>query len=230
MQQEIKLSNGFTCLVDDDDFQYLKQFNWHYTDYAYRVENKKRIWMHKEILNVHEDSLVQVDHINHNKLDNRKENLRTCSAKQNLQYRSKVKSRKGVPTSSKYIGVYFKKKEKLWSAGIYSKGNEQFLGGYESEEDAARAYNVKAKEIYGEFAPLNDVTGWEDFKITKERNFNDCITGVTYRKNREIYEVRVVITRSNVVYVGSFKNIEDAVLAYNNYVIEHKLNKKLNII
>ena len=60
--------------------------------------------------------------------------------------------------------------------------------------------------------------------------FTDCITGVAYRKNREIYEVRVVITRSNVVYVGSFKNIEDAVLAYNNYVIEHKLNKKLNII
>ena len=98
------------------------------------------------------DPKVCVDHINHDKLDNRRENLRLCTHAENMQ---------NVPNysrgKSKYKGVSFddRKRVKKWRALIVFEKKQIYLGMHLTEEDAAIAYNEKATELFGEFACLN---------------------------------------------------------------------------
>ena len=93
----------------------------------------------------------QVDHIDRNPLNNHISNLRWVTNGENG--RNKL-SRKG---SSKYKGVYFHKKRKKWEVQIQLNNKRQYLGSFDCEKEAAQAYNDKAKEIFGEFALLNDI-------------------------------------------------------------------------
>ena len=103
--------------------------------------------MHREIM---KPSKVEViDHINHNKLDNTKENLRCCTKQQNEM--NKVKRSN---TSSKFKGVT---KINKWMASITFNNKTINLGYFNTEKEAAKIYNVKAKELFGEFAYLNEV-------------------------------------------------------------------------
>ena len=96
---------------------------------------------------------VYVDHINHDGLDNRRVNLRVCSQAENQ--RNKV-SKGG---SSTYLGVSFQKSRpnlrRRWRAKIEHKGKAIELGYFASEEEAARARDIAAQELFGEFANLN---------------------------------------------------------------------------
>jgi len=93
-----------------------------------------------------------VDHINHNGLDNRRENLRIATPSQN---HGNIKKQRGVYTSI-YKGVCFESRYKLkWLASIKVGGVQMYIGRYPTEEEAARAYDKKAKELFGEFAYLN---------------------------------------------------------------------------
>jgi hypothetical protein len=115
-------------------------------------------------MNVENNSLI-VDHINGDKNDNRKENLRCCSANENLQNRRKARTNK----SSRFKGVsYFKPTDK-WKAEIKSNKNHVYIGLFLSEIAAANAYNFYAKELHGDFANFNDVpfmskNEWENEK------------------------------------------------------------------
>lgn len=94
-----------------------------------------------------------VDHINRNTLDNRKVNLRICTGSENGR---NSKSKTG--STSRYKGVHVKartKYSKIWIARIGHDGNQIYLGSFTKEEDAAIAYNKKAKELFGEYALLN---------------------------------------------------------------------------
>jgi hypothetical protein len=88
--KEIKIKKGIVTQVDDEDFEYLNQFQWfnHY-GYVVRMEKingkNKTIRMHREIMKT-PDSLV-VDHIDHNTLNNQKSNLRNCSSRENVMNR-----------------------------------------------------------------------------------------------------------------------------------------------
>jgi hypothetical protein len=104
--------------------------------------------MHRQITSA-PPGLV-VDHINHNGLDNRKDNLRLCTRAQNALNQ---RPRKG--TSSRYKGVYWHERDKRFYAQISHKGRRYHLGSYKSEIQAAKAYDKKAKELFGEFAHLN---------------------------------------------------------------------------
>jgi hypothetical protein len=152
--KEIKLSKGKTTIVDDEDYEYLNQFKWYYNT-GYAVRGKKiggkgiKILMHRLIMGV-TDSKVHIDHFNHNKLDNRKENLRIATQQQN-QFNKKPKEN----SSSKYKGVTWCKSRKKWFSMIQINGKQKNLGGFDSEIEAAQAYNLKAKELFGEFAYLN---------------------------------------------------------------------------
>jgi hypothetical protein len=145
MTKEIILPSGHVCLVDDEDFGELSKHKWHIDNkgYARREAGKKHIFMHKEILRTR-DGLWR-DHINGNRLDNRKCNLRFVTAQQNAQNRSKGKS-----GSSQYKGV-IREQNKYWRAKI----KQIWLGYFKTEEDAAQAYDEAAKEKYGEYARLN---------------------------------------------------------------------------
>jgi len=98
---------------------------------------------------------MTVDHINGNPLDNRRINLRICTARENVR-----NSRKQPGTVSKYKGVRFDrngKRRKRWLAGIEESGKNTTIGRFHTEEEAALAYNKIAKERFGDFAKLNVV-------------------------------------------------------------------------
>ena len=92
---------------------------------------------------------LQVDHINGDRLDNRKENLRLCTNASN--------SRNSVKKKGNYKGVHYNKNRRKWVAQITKDYKCYTIGSFNDEVDAARAYNNKAKEFYGEFAKLNNV-------------------------------------------------------------------------
>ncbi len=151
----IPLTQGKVAIVDDEDYEELSKYNWSALRggsgvyYARRKKDKKMLIMHRIILNAKYGEMV--DHINHNGLDNRKENLRICTNSQNQMNR---KRNIGV---SKYKGVHWSKHSNKWRARITKNGKNAHLGLFGSEKDAARAYNKKATILFGEFALLNDI-------------------------------------------------------------------------
>lgn len=164
--QKIKMTKGKYVIVDDGDYENLKALGqWQpsqsgNTFYAIMskhlggktkggYDRKTTVRMHRVIMGDIPKGLV-VDHINRNGLDNRRANLRIVSKNQNQWNRSVTKGRKykGVSKQARYNGFI---------ANITCDGVEHYLGAYETEEDAALAYNIKAKELFGEHAMLNKV-------------------------------------------------------------------------
>ncbi len=105
--------------------------------------------MHQEIIQVPKGMVV--DHINHDGMDNRDANLRAATRAQNMRNRRKISK----SSSSKYKGVTWKKDRSKWEASITFERKYIFLGHFENEIDAARAYDEAAKKYHGEFACLN---------------------------------------------------------------------------
>lgn len=154
----IPLSRGLFALVDEEDYQRVMTKIWTAAPgktvmYAMYREQPSRntIFLHRFIFeDLKQDQMV--DHINFNGLDCRKSNLRICSSKQNRQYTRKWRS----PTSSRFKGVSFNRRYRLkWGAQISSNYKIIRLGRYDNEGDAAKAYNVAANSLFGEFAKLN---------------------------------------------------------------------------
>lgn len=147
------------AIVDDEDFDLVNKYKWtgkrdcntYYVDsWSDKSGNLNHIRMHRLLINAKEGE--KVDHINHNGLDNRKENLRICNDSQNSMNRIKPKHAK----LSSYKGV-FKTKNGKWVAQLKYKKKNHYLGRFKTEEEAALAYNEKAEEIFGGFACLNQV-------------------------------------------------------------------------
>lgn len=154
--KEIILTKGKVTLVDDDDYEWLMDYNWHFgAGYACisRVIDGKKIkfFMHRMIMDNPDG--FQVDHINNNTLDNRKNNLRVCSMLQNCY------NRRGRHGTSEYKGVHRieRKKGTRWVASIQYEKKKINLGSYDTEIEAAVAYNQAAKRFHGEFALINKI-------------------------------------------------------------------------
>jgi hypothetical protein len=152
LTQQGKNKGLYTTLVDDDMFEYLNQWRWcvritKHTSYAYRKNHlRKTEHMHRVIMNT--PANMQVDHIDHNGLNNQKINLRNCTKAQN----NRNKISKGI---SKYLGVDRHKDQNKYRSRICNNGIKIHIGNFKSEIDAAKAYDIKAKELFGEFANLN---------------------------------------------------------------------------
>jgi len=163
--KSIKLTKGKFAIVDDEDYKRINQYKWYaqfqpknktYIACRRSKTNRKLILMHRFIMNCPPDK--EVDHKNHNTLENRKFNLRICTHGQNLhnQYRTKNKL-------SKYKGVcwhkgktYKSKKYKgTWVARITYDKKQIHLGSFKNQTDAAKAYDEKAKELYGVSVYIN---------------------------------------------------------------------------
>lgn len=106
------------------------------------------VTMHRQIMKLPKN--LCVDHINHNGLDNRRANLRAVSQAQN----NVNKPKQSGSYSSKYKGVT-SKVDRKWHAYIMQKGKYYYLGSFDDEQAAGRAYDEKAKELFGEYACLN---------------------------------------------------------------------------
>jgi hypothetical protein len=137
--------NGFV-LVDEDKFDELNKHRWlQYKKYAYTFIDGKRIHMHRMLTNA--PPRQEVDHKNANTLDNRTENLRLATRQHNAM------NRMNRPDINKFRGVYVR------CSGIVSmikkNGVIKYIGSFKNTEDAARAYDKVAREMFGEFARLN---------------------------------------------------------------------------
>ena len=156
--KEIPLTKGKFASVDDEDFEVINQFKWFALGagndlfYAGRRVKGKTIFMHRFIMGVY-DSKVIIDHIDHNCLNNQRNNLRECTHSQNLLNSRKVKK----SALSKFHGVSYDKAISKWVAQIWNNGKYKKIGSYQNEIDAAIAYNAQSSELHGEFAKINIV-------------------------------------------------------------------------
>jgi hypothetical protein len=161
MCKQITLTNGATAVVDDEDYGLVSKYKWasqrgYAKTIVYEKRKGKSLFMHRLVMG-NPPSNLDIDHINHDKIDNRKCNLRVCNRTLHHANRTKLKSFKGKKCTSKYKGVSYRKDHKKWEARITYKLQRIHIGYYDTEEQAAIAYNGRAKELYGEFAHLNQI-------------------------------------------------------------------------
>lgn len=149
----IELSAGRgSVLVSDEDFDWLSRFRWHWCNgYAYRAEKlfgvQTNYRMHREIMRALPGELV--DHINGNKLDNRRENLRLAT------HRDNMRNSKAIHKTSAFKGVSWHTSKNRWRAVIKVNGVSRHVGYFGDERAAAAAYDEAAAIEFGEFARLN---------------------------------------------------------------------------
>lgn len=154
---EIKLKNAQSIFVDEEDEAYLVAIGgWYVGGDGYAITDKvidgKRtiIRMHRLITQV--PSGVKVDHIDMNRLNNCRNNLRFATQAQNLMNRGAPKN-----NTSGYKGVSWHTQNRNWRASINLAGKFISLGSFSTKEDAAKAYNEGALKYHGEFARLNKI-------------------------------------------------------------------------
>lgn len=157
--RKIKLTQNKYALIDDEDFDIVSQYNWYTfpknnTYYAARTIRKRSgrrttLFMHRFLLGL-TDHKIEVDHVDHNGLNNQKLNLRPVTKSQNYMNQSKRKN-----CSSIYKGVHFCKQRSKWVAAIKYNSRKMNLGGFDSEIDAAKRYDEEARKYFGKFASLN---------------------------------------------------------------------------
>jgi hypothetical protein len=150
----IPLRKGGFSLVDDEDYAELSQYTWCIDAYGYAVANTQMIKgeftslrLHRVVMNA--PTGLEVDHINGNRLDNRKQNLRLCTKAENGRNRPANRN-----NTSGYKGVTFKKgnTKKPWCAQIKVNKKRIYLGSFETPQAAYEKYKSAALIYHKEFA------------------------------------------------------------------------------
>ena len=155
--KEIKLTRGKVALVDDADFEWLSKFRWRYSSAGYAVhttlakdspDRKRKVYyMHKLILKPAEGLLT--DHIDGNKLNNQRSNLRECTPSQNRMNQGKNRNNK-----IGFKGVRIHKRTGRFMAGIGFQNKYIYLGMRATAEEAHQLYVEACKRLHGEFGKV----------------------------------------------------------------------------
>ena len=153
--KKILLTHNKTAIIDDEDYPLVSQYKWYAsrgrnTWYAQTSIKGTTVLMHRLILGLVLGDKIQTDHINHNGLNNCRKNIRKCTHTQN--HRNRQPNKKGT---SIYKGICWDINKKKWRSQLTIFNCNHYLGLFEFEIDAARAYDIKAKELFGDFAFLN---------------------------------------------------------------------------
>lgn len=170
--KEIKLTQNQVALVDDSDFEYLNQFKWQASLHKKKWYAKREVWnkelkkyekhfMHRIIY----PNFKMVDHINGETLDNQRCNLREANHSQNG-----ANSKLRIDSTSGFKGVDYVKPHDRWRARLKPNNIEFNLGEYKTPIEAAQAYNIAAKLLFGEFASYNPVPESTSELILKVHN------------------------------------------------------------
>lgn len=234
----IPLTRGYEAIVDDDDYEKLSQYKWQACIsrklvYARRSLGKingywKQETMHRVIIDVPEN--MQVDHKNHNTLDNRKENLRIATPAENMR---NMRNRK---EGAKYKGVHWLEKDKKWSARIRVFGKTRNIGNFESDIEAGRAYDLAAIVAFEEFAYTNFPV--ESYSYQEIQQMRKHLIVMTNRKKSSQYKgvyldkqdnhwYAYTIIKGDILSLGKYENEENAAKAVDVF---KKFNGNLQYI
>lgn len=156
----ISLTRGYFTKVDDEDYERLNEHKWHYKSdyktidggYAVRtvVIRGKKICITMHRLLIESEKNMEIDHIDGNRLNNQKYNLRVVSRSDNMKNKKIYKN-----NTSGYKGVSWHKYMQVWVARIGVSGKKVQLGCFRDPLEAARVYNNAAIKYFGEYARLN---------------------------------------------------------------------------
>lgn len=148
---EVPLTKGKVALISPEDYEEISKHKWSYLEGGYAVRNQREngksntIYMHRQLLGFPEG--YDVDHINHNTLDNTRENLRLCSPSENAANQTKRNS-----NTSGFKGVHFFKRDGTWQAQITFQNKKIHLGYFTTPEEASKVYEEAAIKYFGDYA------------------------------------------------------------------------------
>lgn len=242
--KEIPLTQGYVALVDDEDHETLSKYDWFVqkgrcTQYAARKMtlsyNKYcTVYMHRLILGLPIGDKRQVDHINHNGLDNRRQNIRIATSQENHFNRRTL-----AISTSQYKGVSWNRNLKKWKSRITINGKETHIGYFDKEIDAAIAYDKVALNEFKEFALTNfpvknyielDLLSIQEIAKNKLEKKTSSFRGVYWYPRSNTWYACICRGYKDI-YVGSFESETEAAKAYNEAAIKyHKEKAKLNNI
>jgi len=222
MSKSIPLSRGKFAIVDDADYEWLSQYKWHFATvgYAASIINGKSVYMHRLLLTP--PAKHYVDHIDRNRLNNARSNLRIVTPTQSLMNQSKRKN-----VTSSFRGVAFIQGK--WSARIKVNGQEIPIGRFRTQKAAAEAYNQAAVQHFGEYAALNDLSILPD-KVDLplgSRKKTSKYNGVKQMWPRNKWQARIMVDRVQH-HLGTFATELEAAQAYDNFIRERGIDRPLN--
>jgi HNH endonuclease/AP2 domain len=152
----VPLTRGYEAIIDAADAAFVGQWNWFAlpktnTVYAARWGREgepRTVRLHRVLLDPPQD--LGIDHVNRNGLDNRRGNLRLATRSENM-WNSAIQ----VNNTSGFKGVSWVKRDKKWAASIRVFGKTNYLGYFETAEQAHEAYARASAEMHGEFGRLS---------------------------------------------------------------------------
>lgn len=214
---EIELTNtDEVSIINSEDYSRVSEIPWYKDSNGYvsknlYVGNQKweKLSLHRMVLGAEKGQIV--DHINGNRLDNRRSNLRFATSLENAR-NARINSR----NTSGYKGV--SERNGRFEAYIRNHGTLEHLGTYEDLEDAAKAYNVKAVEYFGEFARLNEVDH-EGFEVREKMKHHSEYKGVSYHVGKKKW-YSALYHEGKMKHIGSFETELEAAKAYDKYAYE----------
>jgi hypothetical protein len=209
-------------LISPESVENIRKYKWRKMDDYYKstIDGKEKM-LHRFLLNAKDEDIV--DHINNNTKDNRFENLRISNSSNNAHNRTKKEG-----AASKYHGVFYNKQSNMWFSYIRKDGKVYRLSSYKEEIKAAIAYNIKAKELYGDFAKLNDihVDIFNKYEAEVREKIQNCkktstsgYKGIIWNKEKDKWHVSITKDKK-YNFIGYFADLRQAIIAYNTTVIE----------
>ncbi|MFJ7665293.1 HNH endonuclease [Lysinibacillus sp. NPDC097162] len=210
-----KNGDGKFAIVDFDDFERVSKSKWHvnkgYAERTYYLNGKpKHEKLHRFIFGEVKDGYV-IDHINGDKLDNRRENLRECTPTEN-----KKNQQLSIANKSGYKGVVYSEYHGKWNAYITNDKRRKHIGYFETAKEAAKAYDYFASKLHGEFAQLN-FPGEPLIKPSLPRV--NKFKGIHYSRKDNAYVGRFMYKGIHY-FAGQSQNLRMAVTKYNAKVHE----------
>ena len=229
MKIELGGELGGFCEVSEEDYEELSKYSWHETELGYikGTVNNKKVTMHRFLMKATKDQLV--DHINNDRADNRRENLRFCDASQNA-HNKKINPNK---TSSKFRGVYYNKNTKKYFSKITVKSKVITIGTFATELFVAEAYDMYVVHNKMDFCTLNFEENREGYMV---KEFVEPQT-THEKKASEYYGVCKAVDKFRASICIDYKCIKiyhssdelECANKYDEYVVKNNIpGKKLN--